>query len=154
MARKNLIKLDFDTPATVIGIASNEKIWKLCWGINQELNIELASAEEQVAEVSGNIIYSDFDTNLDFDYFLLENNFPGRKVSRLAKQFRYWLVIRHIREETPNVTELITGLNQVNSISWAQTYQEKKTLKSYYLEHNQFQPDQNRLHHRPRMQFR
>ena len=129
MAKKNLIKLDFETPASVIGIASNEKIWKLCWSINQQLNLELASAEEQVAEVSGNVIYTDFESSSDYDYFLFENNFPGRKVSRLAKQFRYWLVIRQIRDEQPNLRDYLTKLTEVSAISLAHDLSEEKDIK-------------------------
>lgn len=129
MARKNLIKLEFDTPAFVLGLASNEKIWKLCWGINQELNLSLASAEEQVAEVSGNVIYTDFESSSDFDFFLIENNFPGRKVSKLAKKFRYWLVIRQIREEEPDLQDLLTKLAQVNSVTLAHDLTEEKDIK-------------------------
>ncbi len=129
MARKNLIKLEFDTPASVLGIASNEKIWKLCWGINQELSLSLASAEEQVSEVSGNVIYTDFESSSDFDYFLFENNFPGRKVSRLAKKFRYWLVIRQVREENPDLETLLANLSKVDTISLAHDLSDEKDIK-------------------------
>ncbi len=129
MARKNLIKLDFDSPTSVLGIASNEKIWKLCWGINQELNLNLSSAEERLAEVEGNVNYTDFESSSDFDFFLIENNFPGKKVSKLAKKFRYWLVIRQVREEQPELPELLTQLARVEAISLALDLSEEKDIK-------------------------
>ncbi len=129
MARKNLFKLDFDTPASVLGIASNEKIWKLCWVINQKLNLRLASAEEHVTEVSGNTNYVDFESNSDFDFFLFENNFPDKKVSRLAKKFRYWLVIRQIGDKQPNLSELLSQLSHIDVISLAYDLTDEKDIK-------------------------
>jgi len=129
VARRNVIKLEYDTPATVIGIASHEKIWKLCWKVNQELQIALASAEEQVAEVAETVVYTDFESDQDFDFFLFENAFQSRKVSALARKFRYWLVIRHVREEAPDVSTLQRKLSGIDIVSLAHDLSDEKDIK-------------------------
>lgn len=129
MARRNVIKLEYDTPATVIGIASHEKIWKLCWKVNQELQITLASAEEQVAEVAERAVYTDFESDQDFDYFLFENAFQSRKVPVLARKFRYWLVIRHIRDEAPDISAFLQKLSHINIVSLAHDLSDEKDIK-------------------------
>ncbi|HHG85464.1 MAG TPA: hypothetical protein ENJ82_12025 [Bacteroidetes bacterium] len=130
MAKKNVIKLEFDSPVAVIGVASNEKIWKICWGINQKLNLKLATEQQDVMRVKGPETYSDIDSNPDFEFYFMENTFKSNKVSKLAKQFRFWLVIRPAKDELPDVAALLKMLAQIDNISLAHDLSNEKDIKN------------------------
>ena len=89
VSKKNILNLDFEVEATVIGIASNEKIWKLCWKVNQVLGISLATAEEDVTRVKGPVLYNDFESDHAFDYTLFENDLKPSQGTKLSRQFRF-----------------------------------------------------------------
>ena len=130
MARKNVIKVEFDSPFTVLGIASNEKIWKVAWGINQQLSLALASQQDDAAahiEVAD--LYSDAESDPDFDYLLFENTHQSRKVPKLARNFRFWLVLRHKRDEAPDVSALLRALGEVDVVTLAHDLTQEKDIK-------------------------
>ncbi|MEM1000042.1 MAG: hypothetical protein AAGN35_23510 [Bacteroidota bacterium] len=129
MAKKNVIQVEFDSPASVLGVASNDKIWKVCWNINQQLGIQLATAPEDVTRVKGPAMYTDLERDPDFDYYFFENTHKTSKVPRLARQFRYWLVIRHRREVAPEIRTILRRLAQVDNISLAHDLSHEKDIK-------------------------
>ncbi len=130
MARKNVIKVEFDSPFTVLGIASNEKIWKVAWGINQALGLELTSRQEE-SNVNMEVLdlYTDYESNIDFDFLLFENTQPTRKVPPLARKFRFWLVIRQKRETTPEISKLLEQLGAVDLVTFAVDLTQEKDIK-------------------------
>ena len=129
MAKKNVVLLESDSPSTVVGVASNDKIWKVCWNINQQLTLQLASAEEDVTQVKGPELYTDFDSDTDFDYFFFENSFKSNKVPKLARQFRYWLVIRPKKDRIPEVKGIVRALTEIENISLAHDLTNEKDIK-------------------------
>lgn len=129
MARKNVIKLDYQPPLTVLGIASNDKVWKVCWKINQELGLNLSSQEEGMARLTGPELYRDEESDLDFDYVFFENTFQSRKVPKLARQFRFWLVIKSARDREPDTTLLLERLQKIDVISLAHDLSQEKDIK-------------------------
>ena len=130
MARKNVIKVEFETPLTVLGIASNEKIWKVVWGLNQELGLELSSSNQDVSthlELAD--LYTDSETDFNFDYSLFENTLQSRKVPPLARKFRFWLVIRQKRDTAPDVTALLSQLGKIDVVTLAHDLTQEKDIK-------------------------
>ena len=129
MAKKNVIKLEMDSPATVLGVASNDKIWKVCWKINQGLGLDLSTQEEPAAMLAGPTVYTDFESDSDFDYQFFEADTGSRKVSRLARQFRFWMVIKPKRDLAPDVAALLKQLAGIDSVSLAHDLTEEKDIK-------------------------
>lgn len=129
MAKKNVIELEFDALTMVIGVASNDKVWKVCWKINKQLELNLATAEEDMHRVKGPELYTDFDTDADFEYIFFENNFKSSKVPRLARSFRYWLVIKPQRSEIADVRSLLEKLGQIDNVSLAHDLSNEKDIK-------------------------
>lgn len=129
MAKKNVIKLEMDSPATVLGVASNDKIWKVCWKINQGVELNLSSQEEPSAMLAGPTVYTDYESDSDFDYQFFEADTSSRKVPRLARQFRFWLVIKPKRDLAPDVKELLKKLAGIDSITLAHDLSEEKDIK-------------------------
>ncbi|MCB9231289.1 MAG: hypothetical protein H6581_06490 [Bacteroidia bacterium] len=117
MSKKKYIKLEVENPGFVFGVASNEKIWKLCWEINQELELNLAAESPEFAgEREG---YSDRETDSNFEYFLLENNRNDKKIPRMAREFRFWFIIKPLKDLTPDLPKLKASLNKIAVISLA-----------------------------------
>jgi hypothetical protein len=129
MAKKNVIQLEFDSPASVVGVASNDKIWKVCWNINQQLGLELSSAKDDVMRATGPEMYTDLETDADFEFTFFENTFKTSKVPKLARNFRYWLVIRPKREVAPEIRTIVRSLSQVDNISLAHDLSNEKDIK-------------------------
>ncbi len=131
MAKKNFLNLDFEHEATVVGIASNEKIWKLCWKLNQVLGCNLATAEEDVTRVKGPALYTDFETDHAFDYTLFEANLKPTQGSKLARQFRFWLVLKPKRDgdEPIDTAPILQALTGIDIISLVHDISEEKDIK-------------------------
>ena len=118
-----------DSPATVLGVASNDKIWKVTWKINQGLELNLSSREDKSSMIAGPIVYTDFESDSDFDFQFFEAAFETRKVPRLARQFRFWLVIKPKRDVMPDVAQFLKALAGIDSISLAHDLTEEKDIK-------------------------
>lgn len=120
MAKKNVLELGYEHEAVVIGIASNEMIWKLCWKLNQALQLNLATAEDDVTRVKGPSLYHDFETDATFDYLLFENNLKPSQGTKLARQFRFWLVAKAKREDaqldSEDLRQRISGIDIVSLV--------------------------------------
>jgi hypothetical protein len=129
VAKKNVLDIDFDQPATVIGIASNDKIWKLCWKLNQVLSINLATAEDDVTRVKGPILYIDAETDPRFDYTFFENDLKPSQGTKLSRQFRYWLVVKNKKDESPDKGELLKNVATIDIVSLAHDLSDEKDIK-------------------------
>lgn len=119
MAKKNILNLEFELPAAVIGIASNEKVWKVCWKLNQTLSLNLASEQDDVTRVKGPALYTDHDSDPDFDFVFFENNLKSSQGTKLARQFRFWLVVKQKKEnelDLPTLTRSISGIDVVSLV--------------------------------------
>lgn len=113
----------------VIGLASIDRIWKVCWNLNQALGLDLSTGIQEVGTVRGPEIYADHESSNDFDYLLLENPAKGKKVSARANQFRFWLVLKPKREAEPALETLLATLNQVENVSLAMDLSQEKDIK-------------------------
>lgn len=130
MAKKNVLDLDFEHDATVIGIASNEKIWKLCWMLNQALSLNLATAEDDVNRVKGPALYTDYDSDAALDYTLFENNLKPSQGTKLARQFRFWLVIKSKRDGVVIDSQPIRqSISSIDIVSLVHDLSEEKDIK-------------------------
>lgn len=129
MAKKNVLDLDFDHPIAVIGIASNDKIWKLCWKLNQALALNLATAEDDVTRVKGPVLYTDFETHAQHDYTLFENNLKPSQGTKLSRQFRYWLTVLGSKDAPPDATKLLQAVSRIDIVSLAVDLSDEKDIK-------------------------
>ena len=129
MAKKNILNLEFELPAAVIGIASNEKVWKICWKLNQALEINLASAQDDVTRVKGPALYTDHDSEPDFDFVFFENNLKSNQGPKLARQFRYWLVVKQVKDTAFDLPDLIQKISEIDVISLVHDLSNEKDIK-------------------------
>lgn len=131
LAKKNYIKVDMAIPATVLGIASNEKIWKLCWKINQELEINLGTGEDDLTQLKTRDVYIDQETEPAFEFSMFDKKLiPTRKVPKQIKEFRYFFLIRPLGEREPDPKVYLEALNRIDIISIAVDLTEMKDIKN------------------------
>ena len=113
----------------LVGIASDERIWKLCWEINRLLEIEMKAIEKEILESKtepfqewvteqrlfsfsmeeDNIFYQDDKSRKDQDFLLFSARFTER--SKNLRAFRYLFVIRYEGELFIRKEELIHIVN-------------------------------------------
>ncbi|MFN8393178.1 MAG: hypothetical protein U0176_00740 [Bacteroidia bacterium] len=128
MAKKNVLDLQHDHPVTVIGVASNEMIWRLCWKVNQALSLNLAAEEGDVTRVREPQRYIDYETDPDMDYLLFEPDLKPSQGSRLARQFRYWLVVKPKRDVLPDAAALSRELGGIDVVSMCHDLSNEKDI--------------------------
>jgi hypothetical protein len=129
VAKKNILNFDHEMPASVIGIACNEKIWRLAWQLNQALGMQLATAEDDVTRVKGPVLYTDHDSSNSFDYTLFENNLKATQGTKLARQFRFWLVISHNQDTPFDASGLAKQIGQIDIVSLTHDLSQEKDIK-------------------------
>jgi hypothetical protein len=117
LAKNNRIKLDFDGATYVLGLASNERIWKLCWELNQALKLTLGNEVPDFSRPAGGSDYNDLESDPDFEYFLIENTNKTAKIAKIAQSFRYWLVIKPHQQKVPDLETMIRKLKSAEAIS-------------------------------------
>lgn len=129
MAKKNILNLEFELPSAVIGIASNEKVWKVCWKLNQTLGLNLASEQDDVTRVKGPALYADHESDPNFDFVFFENNLKSNQGTKLARKFRFWLVVKLKKELPPDAAALTRKISEIDVISLVHDLSNEKDIK-------------------------
>lgn len=129
--RKNHIETESGVPPIVLGLASNERIWKLCWEINQALNLNISAGTDDGSGTPARDIYADTESDPKHDYFLLENNAPPKKLSAKAKTFRFFLVVRPIEKEEFDLKTLLNPLSEIDIVSLAVDLSAEKDINKF-----------------------
>lgn len=154
MAKRLHIQEPFDYHEYVIGIASDAPIWKLCWDVNQRLELTLEKREKEAEEPEGlnraeevlatlfkesemqppggvQHYYEDLESNRTLEYTLFE---ADRSLSpKPAKPFRYFLLIRSHEGNAPDIVSIISTLNQSEIILSSVDISDIKNIKNILL---------------------
>lgn len=107
---------DFD----LIGICSSNSDYRLCWGINKALSIQLTKAEDYSIKDKkwGENYYSfyEFENEETFEtYHLIKNqSFTFKKLIPEQDKIDYFLIIKNNYDT--DINDLVTRLKQVESI--------------------------------------
>jgi hypothetical protein len=123
----------------LIGIASDERIWKLCWEINQELKINLRKVDpeaflgekaegDEAPEAAPRLFepsqmppndtfpeyYEDAESDSRYEYALFAND---RRISpKKVRPFSYFLLIRYGNTTAPHADQLLETLRHTPAI--------------------------------------
>ncbi len=154
LAKRIHIQEPFEYHHRVLGIASDAHIWKLCWEINQLLELNLVKKEKETPqpeqikraeEVLATLFkesdlqppggvqhyYEDLESNPNREYTLFESD---RSLSpKEAKPFRYFLLILSGEEDKPDLESMITRLNQSEIILSSVDISDIKNIKNILL---------------------
>lgn len=130
VAKKKHILADEHPPTTVIGIASNDRVWKLASDLKKSLGIGLELDQTRDATSKGPTVYHDLASDGDFEYLFFENESPNPKTPKLARQFRFWLVLINKRDKYPDIEGLLNQLKQIEAVSLAIDLSSEKDIQS------------------------
>jgi hypothetical protein len=138
---------DFDYHYSIIGLASDDPIWKLCWQINQNLNLDLKKGDiEKLYGAEDPELASDFTPAIEnvktlfegyefetpqkvVDYYEDLESAPRREFAlfehslrpspKEAKVFRYFFLIRSPHDPPGDLEGYLEKLNAIPSILYA-----------------------------------
>ncbi|MEZ4777558.1 MAG: hypothetical protein R3D00_30565 [Bacteroidia bacterium] len=145
----------FDYQCVVIGLASNERIWKLCYEVNRQLGLNLTEkeleegkteGEESEENTSANSLfeasdfipddrplayYEDLHSDPRFE-FILRKPDPNH-LPKDARPFRFFFLIRAHDSPLPESADLIERLNKSSAILSAVDISHIKNIKQLVL---------------------
>ncbi|MFK7924196.1 MAG: hypothetical protein AB8H47_19715 [Bacteroidia bacterium] len=152
MTKRVHIEGAHDYDEYIIGIASDERVWKLCFELNNILNInmldERSSTNEDVKENEINPQNKDllFETKAlesvkrPLQYYEDTNSIRGREFAlfvadstnlpKTVRAFRYFLLLRIIDPPPPDLNKLIELLNGSALVRSAVNITHVKNIKS------------------------
>ena len=119
MAKKTTIKDSFSGNDSIIGIASDEKIWKLAWELNRVLKMNLEISPQTGILEGAEQGYEDRESSDSFEFFLIENRPGKKKLPAIVKEFRFWFFLRPQKEPGADVQKWITKIRKVPGIGLA-----------------------------------
>jgi hypothetical protein len=102
----------------LIGIVSFEKDYRLCFFLNQQLNLNLTLSDDKLHI---NLNKTDLALtyfkgyNIDFEFFLFENNVNGTKLFPKYKNINYWLMITN-KTYNKEINEIEQQINKIDAV--------------------------------------
>ena len=153
LAKKLHIDQEFDDQHDLIGIASDERIWKVCYEINNLLKINLIEKGIQSNAEAGKSMQEEAHTGLFSEQSDPRFRFPLARYEDLesvprkefilatfdrsvlpkeAKAFRYLLLIRYETNAAPPAEEAIIRLKDSNIIRSAVNLSHVNNIKSLF----------------------
>lgn len=107
----------------VIAIASILKDYRMSFFINQDLHLNLEKQEDLKTQEKGVSAafskYSFFDTNSEFEYFLIQNKNVNQLYIKSLKNFDFLFIIKTIDEDSIDLgsfTERIKAMTDVQLV--------------------------------------
>jgi hypothetical protein len=101
-----------------IGIVSFEKDYRLCFFLNQQLNLNLTLSDDklQINLNKTDLALTYFKGhNIDFEFFLFENNVNGTKLFPKYKNINYWLMITN-KTYNKEINEIEQQINKIDAV--------------------------------------
>lgn len=114
----------------LIGIASSEKDYRLCFFLNKQLQLNLSLSEEKL-EVHMNkkefsiSFFKGFNT--DFEFFLLENTINGSILFPKFKNINFWLVVVN-KTYNKSIEDLEQQINKIDQVIGSFKISDQKIL--------------------------
>ena len=131
---KHLLTLESDYDYELIGICCHHSDYRLCWSLNEALNLGFKKADEAFAvsnkkgaTVSQHSFYEYIDEIEHTEYYLIKNKSEGKYLIPEKQQIDYFLVIRE--NVSVDVDDLVTQMKSISTILTAGIF-EPEELKS------------------------
>lgn len=129
MARKQkyTLSIEEDYSFDLFGICCHQNDYRLCWAINETLDLKLAKCDEpykingkKVGMTSKHSCYEWFDEENHLHYFLLKNKDGVNYLLPEKAQVDYFLVVKEA--EMIEIDDFLTRLKGISSILTAFNY--------------------------------
>lgn len=131
---KHLLTLESDYDYDLIGICCHHSDYRLCWSLNEALNLNLKKADEDFAvsnkkglTVSRHSFYEYLDEVENTEYYLIKNKSEGKYLMPEKQQIDYFLVIRE--NVSVDIDDLVTQMKTISTILTAVIF-DPEELKS------------------------
>ena len=120
MAKKLKLELELDYDFDLIGICSTYSDYRLCWGINQALNLKLESIDDYCLENKKEeddkfSFYEYFDEQTEESFYLVKNQSNNyKKLIPEQDKIDYFIIIKDNYEI--EIDDLVTKLRTLDSV--------------------------------------
>jgi len=121
MQKKHILKLDDEFDYEMIGICCHQVDYRLAWGINEKLNLQLSKADEDFISVnkkgqhlSNHSLYEFKDVENLIEYYLIKNKNEGKFLIPEKQNIDYFLFL--FENHTVNPEDLILNLKNIPNI--------------------------------------
>lgn len=119
--KRHLLSLENEVDFELIGICSHHSDYRLAWGLNQELRLQLAKCDDLfvINNKKGQIVsehpyYFWYDEENQVEFYLIRNRNEGKFLIPERNQIDYFLFVReNILLELEDVLEQIKNINSV-----------------------------------------
>jgi hypothetical protein len=131
---KHTLEIEYDYDFVLIGISSHEKDYRICWALNNKLELSLVKAEpleikDKKQDEHSHFSLFSFDRPDEFmEYFVIANRSEQGLLIPEQKQMDYFFVIRGEIEDD-EVMEMIKKIKEINFVQTAFRI-DAKSLKS------------------------
>ncbi len=119
--RKHILTLEYEYDYEMIGICSHHGDYRLVWGINDKLNLQLEKADDDFVAVnkkgqhlSKHSLYEFKDPETAAEYYLIKNKSEGKFLIPEKQEVDYFLFLRENYIE--DVADLVAKLKNVTSV--------------------------------------
>jgi hypothetical protein len=126
--KRHLLSLETSVDFELIGICSHHSDYRLAWGLNQTLKLQLAKSDELFAItnkkgqiVSEHAYYFWYDEENQVEFYLIRNKSEGKFLIPERSQIDYFLFVRdNILLE---LEDLLEEIKQINSVMAAYLFE-------------------------------
>ncbi len=126
--KRHVLSLDAEIDFELIGICSHHSDYRLAWGINRILDINLTKSEEPFSiygkkgGIQSSHSYHVFQDELDhMDWYLIKNKSEGKFLIPEKNQIDYFLILRE--NQIYDLDEVIEKIRQSNSVMAAYIFE-------------------------------
>lgn len=130
---KTRLTVEYDFDFCLIGIVCPEKDFRLCWMLNNQLDLKLAKTEDHTSAAGKHSLFSYADEHLMREYYLVVNKADtGKLLLEEHQHIGYFLLVKGEMddEEKKYFAEQIKKINTVSAayIIDAETLKSKQNL--------------------------
>jgi hypothetical protein len=116
---KFLLTLDEDYEFTLVGISCHSKDYRLCWKINQTLNIDLVRTEDleiyKKSIVNSHSFYKYIDDDNYLEYYLISNRGDNGFLIPEQKKVDFFLMVKGNFSEN-HTNDIICKINTLSLV--------------------------------------
>lgn len=126
--KRHLLSLETSVDFELIGICSHHSDYRLTWGLNQGLHLQLAKSDELFVitnkkgqTVSEHSYYFWYDEENQIEFYLIKNKNEGKFLIPEKNQIDYFLFLRD--NVTLELEDVLEELKKINSVMAAYLFE-------------------------------
>lgn len=122
---KHTLEIEYDYDFVLIGISSHEKDYRICWAINNKLDLNLVKTEpleikeKKLEESSHYSLFVCVREEEFSEYLLVANRSEKGILIPEQKQMDYFLIIKEEEIKEAKVTEIIKKIKEMTLVQTA-----------------------------------